>query len=267
MNINKVTEIINQKGYVAEIKELSKGSTTKTGIVIGTDKVRPTFYPDSFNLDDLTDEEIADQIIGIFEKNKTPNFNISDFTDINYIKKNMFVSVRRPMEDEFFTKSFLDIQLVLNVKVDDSINGFASFKVTKEMANQFKFDESIFDEAIQNMEFNLKPLGAVIGHMIDEEIPDVGMYVVTTDIKMFGGSAIFDRKYLKSIADMLNSDIVIIPSSINEILIVKKNENIKDIDDLNAMVTEVNATQVEPAEQLADHVYIFYKESSIIATC
>lgn len=259
MNINRIAEIIKERGYEAVVHEVTKGSIVKMGISVGTGTVRPTIYPDSFT---GTDEEIADKIIEVYENHETPNFDTSKLTDINYIKENMFVEMRRPISDYCFTKDYLDMQLVLRVKVHD-IDGFASYRVDQKQAEQLGFDESIFDEAIKNTTFKFNPMGAVIGEMMgDNDIPDCGMYIVSNDEKMFGASVIFDKIYLKSIADLLNSDLVIIPSSIHEIIIVKG--GLQDVDYLNQMVVEVNETQVEEAEQLSDHVYIFEKETGII---
>lgn len=266
MNINKIAEIISQKGYETQVKLITKGSISKMGIVIGTGTVRPTIYPEQFALNDFTDEEIADKVIEIYEANKTPNFDISNITDADYIKNNMFIEIRRPVEDEAFTTSYLDMQLVLRAKVSDQSGSIASYKINKDLAEKIGLDENVFDEAIKNMEFNFKPMGAVIGNMLDdEEIPDCGMYIVSNTEKLYGASVLYDHIYLKSIADMLNSDLVIIPSSIHEILIVKHDENTRNLDDLNAMVREVNATSVDISEQLSDHVYIFEKETGILS--
>lgn len=260
MNINKIAEIINKKGYKVEVQEITKGSTTKIGLTIGTGSVRPTIYPDQFTADDFTDDQIADKVIEIYEHNKTPEFDIEQITSADYIKNNLIVSVRRPMEDEAFTKSYLDIQLVLRVKIDDN----ASFKVTKEMAEQFGIIESAFDEAIRNMKFNFRPMGSIIEDMTDEEIPDVVMYVISDDSVIFGAAAMYDKYFLKSMADLLNSDLVIIPSSTHEIIVIKYDET-TNIDQLNEMVKAINFTEVSPEEQLSDHVYIFTKENSTIS--
>lgn len=256
MNINTVTEIINQKGFKAEVQEITKGSAARIGIVIGDGNIRPTIYPDSIMAE--TEEEMADKAISLYEANKLPGFDISRITEADYIKENMFVSVRRPIEDNAFVKSFLDIQLVLRAKVQDPNGTFASYIVKKDLAEKCGFDESIFDEAIKNMEFEFKPLGSLDA----DDVPECGIYVVSTEDSLFGAAAIFDKVFLKSIAELLNSDLTIIPSSVHELLIVKHDSD--NVSSLNQMVVEVNYTQVKAEEQLADHVYIFHKNDNSI---
>ncbi len=57
----------------------------------------------------------------------------------------------------------------------------------------------------------------------------------------------------KQIGECLGSDYFVIPSSIHEVLILPDN-GIFQVPELNAMVKEVNETQVEREEQLSDKV-------------
>ena len=52
------------------------------------------------------------------------------------------------------------------------------------------------------------------------------------------------------------SEYFILPSSVHEVLIVPKNDQM-DLKTLESMVQDVNATQVSPEERLSDHVYAY----------
>lgn len=95
----------------------------------------------------------------------------------------------------------------------------------------------------------------------DEEIPDCGLYMVSNERRTQGAAAIYNMELFKSFAEKLDSDLVIIPSSIHE-LIVMKNDSSVSIDYFNNMVKEVNEIQVLPEEQLSDHVYIFNRSTN-----
>ena len=263
MNINKIAEIIEEKGYKAVVHEVAKGSTVKMGISLGEGTVRPTIYPDQFEAFELTDDEIADKVIELYEKNKTPNFDTSNIMKEDYIKENAFVTVRRPIIDNSYTKSFLDLQLVLNVKVsgleDDE---FTSYKVSKKQAEVLGLTEDIFDEAIANTKFSVRTMGEVVKSIApDEEIPDCGLYIVSNERRTQGAAAIYNKELFKSFAEKLDSDLVIIPSSIHELIVMKYYSSFS-IDDLNNMVKETNETSVLPEEQLSDHVYIFNRSTN-----
>lgn len=263
MNINKIAEIIEEKGYKAVVHEVTKGSIVKMGISLGEGTVRPTIYPDQFEAFELSDDEIADKVIELYEKNKTPNFDISNITEKDYVKENAFVTVRRPIIDNSYTKAYLDLQLVLNVKVsgleDDE---FASYKVSKKQAEVLGLTEDIFDEAIANTKFSVRTMGEVVKSIApDEEIPDCGSYIVSNERITQGAAAIYNKELFKSFADLIDSDLVIIPSSIHELIVTKYVSGIS-IDELNNMVKEVNETSVLPEEQLSDHVYIFNRSTN-----
>lgn len=263
MNINKIAEIIEEKGYKAVVHEIPKGSIVKMGISLGEGTVRPTIYPDQFESFGLTDDEIADKVIELYEKNKTPNFDTSNIIKKDYVKENAFVTVRRPITDNSYTKSYLDLQLVLNVKVsgleDDE---FASYKVSKEQAEVLGLTEDIFDEAIANTRFSVMTMGEVVKSIApDEEIPDCGLYIVSNERRTQGAAAIYNMELFKSFADLIDSDLVIIPSSIHELIVIKYDKSVS-IYELNNMVNEANETSVLPEEQLSDHVYIFNRSTN-----
>ena len=68
-----------------------------------------------------------------------------------------------------------------------------------------------------------------------------------------GAGILFCREYLKAIREKIG-DFYILPSSIHEILIVP-NDGTIDINDLNAMVQDVNANEVSENDLLADRAF------------
>lgn len=96
----------------------------------------------------------------------------------------------------------------------------------------------------------------ILGAIEDDEL----MFVLSNKGTMFGATSILDISLLNQIYEKIG-DFYIIPSSIHEVLIVKKNN--ADPEDLNRMIREVNETQVDPTERLSDHIYQFDRESVI----
>ena len=92
----------------------------------------------------------------------------------------------------------------------------------------------------------------------EEEIDELDdtIYVLTNQYRMFGAVTLFYQGILEKIGEMLETDFVVIPSSIHEIIILK---NTRDIDRMNIteMIRSVNEEQVRREEQLADHPYYY----------
>ena len=68
-----------------------------------------------------------------------------------------------------------------------------------------------------------------------------------------------DEDILSKIADKMKDDLLLLPSSINEIIILEA-EN-KECEDLAKMVDDVNGTFVSQDEILSYHVYRFDRHS------
>lgn len=84
------------------------------------------------------------------------------------------------------------------------------------------------------------------------------MYILSNNTGVNGATSILYGGVLKSIADRFGSDLIIIPSSINEVLILKADGEFS-ISDVTEMVKEVNAEEVAPEEVLSDHAYQYVR--------
>lgn len=96
-------------------------------------------------------------------------------------------------------------------------------------------------------------------NLIDEMfgIPDDAeetMYVATVPDKNSGAGVIAYQDFMDQAAERVGGDFFVLPSSINEILLVPDNGDMT-ADALRDMVKDVNAKEVSPEERLSDNVY------------
>ena len=91
---------------------------------------------------------------------------------------------------------------------------------------------------------------------------DEQMYVATVPDKVHGAGVLAYQDFMDKAAEKAGGDFFILPSSIHEILIVPDNGKM-NLKDLEAMVKEVNATQVSPADKLTDSVYHYDSKAKI----
>ena len=80
------------------------------------------------------------------------------------------------------------------------------------------------------------------------------MYVATVPDKNSGAGVIAYQDFMDQAVERIGGDFFVIPSSINEILLVPDNGDMT-ADALRDMVQEVNAKEVSPEERLSDNVY------------
>lgn len=95
---------------------------------------------------------------------------------------------------------------------------------------------------------------------MESKIP---MFVLSNKQKLQGAGCMLYPNILKKFSDKVKSDVYILPSSIHEVILIPVSE--KDSKEkLLEMVTEINATQVEKGEILADAIYLYQREKDEI---
>jgi hypothetical protein len=89
------------------------------------------------------------------------------------------------------------------------------------------------------------------------------MFVITNEKKIFGASVLMHIKYIKELADRIESDLFIIPSSIHEVIAVPA--DYIDTETLTNMVNEVNMANVSPQEVLGNRVYSYSRREGLLS--
>ena len=93
------------------------------------------------------------------------------------------------------------------------------------------------------------------------EESSIPLYVLTNKEKIFGASAMLYSEKIKDLADKLHSDLLIIPSSVHETLLLSDG---REYDSYREMVRAVNTTQVDPEEILSFNLYRYNREKDEI---
>ena len=92
------------------------------------------------------------------------------------------------------------------------------------------------------------------------------LLVLTNENRMNGAASLLYPGILQNIAEKMECDLFIIPSSIHEVLLfpVSGDGPVPDIADLNRRIPEVNAEPVSPGEVLSDHVYLYSRSQNAV---
>lgn len=152
--------------------------------------------------------------------------------------------------------------------MESSEDGRASILVTNNLMDRMGVShEQLRADALENSP-EIRPvvimgMNEVMKEMIDPEvyemfgIPDDAeetMYVATVPDKNSGAGVIAYQDFMDQAAERVGGDFFVLPSSINEILLVPDNGDMT-ADALRDMVKDVNAKEVSPEERLSDNVY------------
>lgn len=90
---------------------------------------------------------------------------------------------------------------------------------------------------------------------------DCNMYVATNKGKIYGAAVMCYKDVLKEFADSKGANLIILPSSIHEVLIIVS-EARPDISAYKMMVQEINSTQLAREEVLSDSVYTYNRHTN-----
>ena len=161
-----------------------------------------------------------------------------------------------------------DLAVVYRFVMESSEDGRASILVTNNLMDRMGVShEQLRADALENSP-EIRPvvimgMNEVMKEMIDPEvyemfgIPDDAeetMYVATVPDKNSGAGVIAYQDFMDQAAERVGGDFFVLPSSINEILLVPDNGDMT-ADALRDMVKDVNAKEVSPEERLSDNVY------------
>jgi hypothetical protein len=176
--------------------------------------------------------------------------------------------LQRKGNEDIVKRDFLDLEMYVRVIVTMGKAGTGSFKVTSEHLKLIDItEEQLFNAAWDCTKPTIikedmaEVIAAMMGVSVEELSEDAPIQIVLTNqSKLHGAIAIKDTWLLSEIADRYKSDLAILPSSIHECIVMPVNES-TDFRDLNAMVREINETQVLPEEWLSNHAYRFNRDT------
>lgn len=238
-----------------------------------------------------TVDEIVEKIYGMFEEKSgrfTASIDMQHFLKWDDVKHHIYSKIiNADMNRELLAliphRLVMDLAEVYYVKaycVSDDEN-FGTIQIFNNHASHWGVSEEelnrVAHENMERNEVNFIKLQDVINEYIDGELclgNDSGIdadcesvcdkiYVLTNDNRNFGAAEFLRKDVLYNIADMLKSDIVILPSSLHEVIIVPSDKD--DDEALSEMVKEINATQVAREDILSDHVYRYERATRVMS--
>lgn len=211
--------------------------------------------------------EILDDITGKAGKalQEKQGISIGQLTDYGRVKDKLTLQLVPQKGNE---KILQDVphrdmeDLALIYRID--LGGGATATIHNKTLAEYGITENQLHEDAIRSAAELHPAKiATMSEMLG--MPDMGgpaLYVATNDIGLFGASVVAYPEMLEEAAQRLQGDYYILPSSIHEVLLISVKEA-KDFHDLEAMVRQINETEVSPADRLSDKVYRFDSEDRI----
>ena len=272
-----------------------KNNTSKLGISIKLPniKITPVVYVDDMydyynNVNDLDDT--LNKAISLIESsiNSIENTKLDDTVSnlIGDIKGNVFPRLVNTKTNEVMLKNtphrdFLDMSIVYYIEqYNDELGAIEGIRITNElMQSENLSEEELYHNSIKNMlekeKSRLIPMIKVImsiqfgiplreTEISESDFSDGDFIMLSNERGINGSRRLLDTRALIKASEIAESDLYILPSSTQEVLIVSVNEINASPSELKNMVREVNISEVSKEERLTDNVYIFRRDTRTI---
>jgi hypothetical protein len=256
---NNIVEIIKDNGYDATYDVVNKNGVYIISVAIGSGNVRPSIPIDKDKLENHSEEEIAENIIRIYEKNKDNIDNgIMDlaemFSDYEKIKGMVIPYLCKGEMPDAVSRKYLDLNVYYGV-----MSGDMSVLILNKHLEAWNITENeLYIQAIRNVKDDF--VAEDIEDMLPLNIFGIGsmkglLYCVHRTDNTYGSAALLLPELFEQFISEDNCPVVIIPSSIHEVLVVGKNT--PEINFITDMIRSVNQTTVNPKDVMSDHAYIY----------
>lgn len=253
--------------------------------------ITPTIYLNYYYDDYLAGKPfsaVLDEIIASYQKNlPDQNMDLTFFTDYNKAKYHIIFKLINYSQNADSLKEiphfrFLDLAVVFCCFLPDTPNGNASILIQNHHLDFWHITaDSLYELAVKNtpilLPYDLKSMEDVLRYADPDslsfgsgkmQMPSApgkppAMYVLSNTERYYGAAVILYPQVLAFFADLQESDLYILPSSVHEVLLLPKS-SCPHASGLNCIIQEVNASQVLAEEILSDHFYCFDRALGII---
>lgn len=271
-----------------ELKEITKVNDLKlTGVEIkGDSELSPLLYLENYysckNMEELIDKIISDynEIVN----NSYDGIKISEniinknyiLENVNFILVNKEWNKNKELISRDIDSTIENMKVFYCYEICSTNETRATSKITKKMADALNISEKeLYEAALKNLKsnYNLTTIEGVLSGIINKNIKEVidevsmlssmfkipEMYILTNENFKYGAAQLLNSKLLNDISIELKSDLLIIPSSIEEVIIMpyEKVKKMEDDMDISALIKEVNNNCVQENLKLANNPFIY----------
>lgn len=273
IDLKELSKFLDAEG----IKTTYKRNANRDALAIGTGMIRPMLYADRF--DSLYDAVAFAHEIAAQQPPALSDVIEDMLTSVDYVKSHLRLGIRPLADDGVLTRPLLDVELYTYILLEGGSEDSDQMAACNVVGAYLKVWDLTEDELFRTASDNTVYESVGMAYMMKELLMKEGapeeladrltacindpMYVITTPNRYRGASALADSNLFYDIAEHLDSDLVIFPSSIHELIAAPYNPDLGD-DTYNDMVAETNFKEVDTAEVLSDNAYLYRRETGQI---
>lgn len=287
----QVDQIVKNNDYILDGLQVSKNGSTITPVIPLNDYFRD--YENGRSMENIL-QAIAETRM---DYDIAQDFDVSIVTDWEKVKDKVICKLVNAEKNEKFLKNkpftqIEDLAVTYLIMLVEREEGSVTVTIHNGLLDGYGVDkETLHQRALSNMDQLMPAVFSTLQDVVkgllipdimeqfqvEEElirrffesmVPESGipMYCLTNEAMVNGAACILNPKVQKKISKQLGGDFYVIPSSIHEMLIVPKTDDI-DFRELEKMVQEVNLMHVSVEDRLSDYMYEYDTIKHILARC
>jgi len=274
--------------YEIRIQKITKNNgVVLEGLIIGRVNkiVAPTIYLNSYYMHfthGMSLQEILDDIISQYKEITNVTFGgVKELLDFNNLKdKVVFKLIQREKNQDLLNEvpffEFQDLEVVLYLLLDENNGGqitalihnahMKSWGIEKEelyclakkntpilLAPEIKTMKDVMRDFLKK-DFEELGVDEMLDELLELESERPALYVLSNRKKINGAACILYDKFLRNFAILQNTDIIILPTSVHETILVPDKGNL-DYRELQNMVEQINISEVPEEDILSNRIY------------
>lgn len=263
---------------------------TGMNIMLPNKNIAPTIYLEGFfekYQKGEAVEDILEQIAKLqLDQEAEVNFDTACITEYEQCKDKIYPRLiskewNQNMLENHPHIEMEDLAIIFYIDLNEAEKGSMTVKIHEGLVKNWNITvEELYERAISNLKKDnagiFRSMNEVLMEMMTadfidicegneeearkmmESIPtaDNVMYVLSNINKIHGASVVLNNEMMERVINTVGETFFVLPSSVHELLIVPAKAHMQ-VEDLKAMVYEVNSTQVCMEERLSNNVYTY----------
>lgn len=303
--LTTVTETLQEELgnlYQLSIQKVTKNNgTVLDGLCISKENehIFPTIYLNPYYehyQNGMPMEDILGEIMDLYRNRAhMPSITSEQLTSFSQFQDKVIFRLIHTSSNESLLASvphipFLDLSIIFCLFLEEQDSCQMTAMIHNQLADSWGATaESLYPLACKNtprlLPVNLKEMRQLLFSFHTEQFEDpdlrafmedmmkepisMPLYVLSNAACLYGASAMLYPDVLKNFAESLGQDLIILPSSVHEVLLLPSEEE-TDFQELSEMVCQINLAEVPPEDRLSHNVYLYSRAKSdvfIVSSC
>lgn len=223
-------------------------------------------------------EDIVYELLELYNSSRTPpGLDLQELTLYEAVKDRIaFRLVHAKANRNILNKvphiCWLDLAVVFFLCISQDNSGIITAAICNEHLNIWNISkEDLVKQAFTNtprlFPYTVTSMASLLEHLNQEDTmagDPAPFSILSNSSGVYGAGCLVYSNVIKNFADTIEQDIIILPSSIHEVLLLADTGNIS-YGEMTRLITHINNTEVPKTDQLSNEVYIYSRKLDSIS--